>query len=350
MLNQEISNSILTISCAYNPPKGGVAQVVYTYSQEVYPSFKCVVNSQSGKLRNLWLATSGWLNMVWVLFVDRQIKIVHIHTASRNSFYRSMYFVRLAHFYRKKVVLHIHGGGFKDFYQTNPRKIKHLLSSCEAIVALTDGWNDFFKNEVGLSNVWTVNNIVSKPHIQEKKGYDEKMHLLFLGLIDDDKGIFELLDVLSDNRQLFSNKIVLHIGGNGQVERLKNVISENRLDEMVIYEGWVSGVRKIELFNMCDVFVLPSYIEGLPIAILESLSYGMPILSTRVGGIPEIINSRNGWLVTPGDKSQLCAFLEMIIYNPNRVREMRVGCIESIESSLPDKVTEQLKKLYDTLL
>lgn len=60
------------------------------------------------------------------------------------------------------------------------------------------------------------------------------------------------------------------------------------------------------MLNGADVYVLPSYKEGLPISILEAMSYSLPVISTRVGGIPEIImNGKNGLLINPGDKEAL---------------------------------------------
>lgn len=351
MLSEELSSQILTISCAFNPPKGGVAQVVYTYSKEVYPVFKSVENSKSGpKIRNLWSAVTGMIKTIWILLTDRKIKIVHIHSASRTSFYRSMIFVNLSHFFKKRVVMHIHGGGFKEFYKTNPQKIKKKLLSCDAVLALTGGWNKFFSKEVGLPNVWTVNNIVSQPLLRNVREKDNRIHLLFLGLIDDFKGIFELIEVVDANKSLLENKLVLHIGGNGQIDRLKRMISEKGLCTMVNYEGWVSGEKKNELLNQADVFILPSHIEGLPIAILEALSYGIPVITTPVGGIPEIVNNSNGWIFTPGDKQSLTNLLKEIILDPQLITVRKEYASKSVEANLPEDVSRVLDQLYNCLL
>ena len=74
----------------------------------------------------------------------------------------------------------------------------------------------------------------------------------------------------------------LKIGGNKNEEKLKKQIKDFNIQEIVTFEGWVSGNKKLELLNWADVFILPSFNEGLPISILEAMSYGMPIISTPV--------------------------------------------------------------------
>ena len=130
--------------------------------------------------------------------------------------------------------------------------------------------------------------------------------LLFLGLLGKNKGIYDLLECIRDHKVEFQGKLKLYIGGNGEIEHVKQLIKEYGIADIVIFEGWVSGDKKIELLNKSDAYILPSYKEGLPISILEAMSYGMPIISTPVGGIPEIVsNGENGYLVEPGNKEDI---------------------------------------------
>lgn len=350
MLSKELSNKILSIGGEYNPPKGGVAQVMYTYSKEVYPIFHCVTNSGNGGfVRKLWIFVQGIVKSFFSLLFNRNIKIVHIHTASYNSFKRSSYFVLLAKCFKKKVVLHIHGGAFKEYYKTNPKWIKNTLQKVDKVVALTESWKSFFQDEVCLSNVVVINNIVPSPQIKaiEKDG---KFHLLFLGAINEQKGIFDLVEVINQHKNEWRGKLILHIGGNQDVERLQNYISNNILFDLIKYEGWVSGEKKIELLNICDVFILPSYIEGLPISILEALSYGKPVITTPVGGIPEVVNDQNGFLFTPGDLKALAKIIGSLLDNSMLVQEMSINAKVSVDKNFSYNITEALDSLYRDLL
>ena len=145
------------------------------------------------------------------------------------------------------------------------------------------------------------------------------------------------MGVFCINKYRFSHKIELRIGGGGEVEKLKELISKYELEDFVYYEGFVSGNKKETLLNECDAYILPSYTEGLPVSILEAMSYGKPILSTPVGGIPEVVKE-NGILFQPGDLSAIREAIELIANNKSRRKEMGLKSKEMIEYYLPANV------------
>lgn len=351
MLSQEISRQILTIGCEYHYPKGGVAQVMHNYEQYVFPQFKCIVNSGGINLVDKLLkAVVAWMRMGFRLLVDKNVHIVHIHTASYNSFKRSAYFVWLAKSLKKKVVLHIHGGGFKEYYATNPKWIAGVLNRCDAIVTLSESWKKYYQSVTCGPDIYIVENIVAPPQKKEMQRKDDKCHLLYLGLIDKSKGIFDLLDVLYEHVDEFRNSVMLHIGGNGDVDSLKDKIEQYGLTEMVVYEGFVSGIKKVDLLLGCDAFILPSYTEGLPVSILEAMSYGKPILSTPVGGIPEIVKqNENGILFPPGDEVAIYESIKIIVTDISLRDCMGKESKNKSKIYLPEYVTSSLNKLYKNI-
>lgn len=108
---------------------------------------------------------------------------------------------------------------------------------------------------------------------------------MFMGEISMRKGGFDLLQAISDNKEYFKDKLLLRMGGNEVDGDIKTFIRNHQLEDFVSYEGWISGEKKTECLNWEDVYILPSYNEGLPIAILEAMSYKHPVISTPVGGI-----------------------------------------------------------------
>lgn len=176
---------------------------------------------------------------------------------------------------------------------------------------------------------------------------DNRFHLLFLGLITAQKGIYDLVDVIREIRRDLRDKFCLHIGGNGETERLQGLIDENDLSDLVSFEGWVSGEKKRELFSLADAYILPSYIEGLPISILEAMSYGLPILSTPVGGIPEVVDETNGILFTPGDKKEMADAIKSIVGNPQIGKSKGSASREKAVRYYPDNVASELIEIYN---
>ena len=351
---QDISSQILTIGCEYKKSRGGIARVLSCYQAYVYESFRFVANSGDGtKIRKLlWVITALFRSAI-ALIRHEEVRIVHIHTSSYNSFRRSVWFVRLATLFNRKVVMHIHSGAFKTYYRDNEEFVRRILLRCDAIVALSDEWKNFFENEVGHPSVFVINNVVSEPFklddADERK--DEKLHLLFLGLINNDKGIFDLLQSFAQLGDSVKNNLVLHVCGAGETERLKNMIQSLHLEHSVAFEGWVSGMEKVRLLNCCDVFVLPSYYEGLPISILEAMSYGMAIVSTRVGGIPSVVTTdENGYLLEPGETKALAKTIETLVENRDLVQWLGASSLSRISAYFPDAVSSQLRNMYNNLL
>ena len=348
-MERKLSEKILTIGNRSDKPDGGIAQVLYSYRKHVFPVFKSVVNFKRGNFFYKMLVTgAGYIDTFFCLLFDRKIRIVHIHTASGNGFRRNIPFVSLATMMGKEVVLHIHSGRFNDYYEDHRVLVEKVFAKCTVIVALTKEIKAFY-DKMGCKKVEIINNIIEYPEIRSITFEDEAIHMLYLGVITKTKGIYDLLDVMVEHKKEFEGKLVLHVGGNKEVDTLRTIIADNHLEGIVKFEGWVSGENKIDLLNKCQVFVLPSYTEGLPISILEALSYGDFIIATNVGGIPEIVNSDNGILFPPADKHALHEALKKIL-ETRPFNENRQKIIDSSKNYLPDVVGEQLERLYLNIL
>ena len=97
--------------------------------------------------------------------------------------------------------------------------------------------------------------------------------------------------------------------------------------------------------------ILPSYNEGLPIAILEAMSYKHPVISTPVGGIPEVIeNGENGLLVKPGDTAAIADAVRFYIINKEKIAEHGAHAYEIVKDFFPEKVFSDLDGIYQALL
>ena len=350
MLDCNLASKILSIGCKYQHPRGGVAQVLYNYAHYIFHDFKCITNSGgTNKWYKLIKAICALLQMSYKLVFDKDIQIVHIHTASYNSFKRSSWFVHVAKFFQKKVILHIHGGGFKEYYSTNPKWITSILDKCDSIITLSESWKQFYHSITSCTHIYIVENIIAPPALQTVIK-DGKFHLLFLGLIIEQKGIFDLLEAIVLYKNVFNDKIHLHIGGNGKVDMLMNFIKQHNIQEIVTYEGFVSGSKKSKLFNVADAYILPSYTEGLPVSILEAMSYNLPILSTPVGGIPEIVQTGiNGILFQPGDKIAMVNAIMALSKNEKLRIEMGTHSYQHIEPFFAKNIEHKLKDIYTTL-
>ncbi len=104
------------------------------------------------------------------------------------------------------------------------------------------------------------------------------------------------------------------LAGDGQVDEVRKFVRTNGLDDTIDVVGWVGAVERDRLLAESAIFVLPSYSEGLPMALLEAMSNGVVPVTMAVGAIPEVVTDGvNGLLVTPGDPGQVAEALQSLI-------------------------------------
>ncbi len=352
-INTELSKKILVIGVKRDTP-GGMAAVVNSYDR-YFEQMKYITTWKVGnKLAKVLYVLYAFLIFLYKMLFDKQIKIIHIHAAANASFRRKSLFVHVGKFFGKKVILHMHAADFEEYYANSKNKMNILttITKCDGLIVLSQSWREYFKKiGIPLDKIYVLNNVVSPPLMQYVHSQEDVFNLLFLGEIGKRKGVYDLLKVISENKSFFSGRMKLRVGGNLEEEIIKNYIFENNLSSIVSFEGWIKGDKKVECLNWADAYILPSYNEGLPIAILEAMSYSCPIVSTNVGGIPEIVkNEYNGFLIEPGNHGEIFDSLKKLVLNPDLVKIMGGNSYKMITPFFPENVFLHLKKIYNTLL
>lgn len=352
LMNKNISQKVIMVGvfAGKNAP-GGMASVIQGYKPYIEKLKYITSWKDTNKLMKLIIAIRAYLVLLFTLIFDKHIKIVHFHTAEKNSFWRKAKLQSLSKRFGKKTVMHIHAATFKEFYAESSAqdkvKIKDILNRNAALIVLSSSWKNWFI-EIGIPEhkIFVINNIIDYPQIQEKKD-DGKLHLLFMGELGDRKGVFDILRGITNHKDEIKDKIEFRIGGNKNEAILIDTIKKNGLDSFVFFEGWVAGEKKTKLENWADVYILPSFNEGLPIGILEAISYKNAIISSPVGGIPDIIkDGENGLLVTPGHDEEIYQAIKKLIDNKKLLNDFKFINSEMIKDYYPDTVIHQLSSLY----
>lgn len=353
MINKDLAAKVLYLGVSMRT-KGGMTAVLVSYKKYIdgmrfIPTWKL-----GNKAVKAWYAAQAIVRAWWLCRFDKRIRIVHIHGAANASFYRCRMFIRLAKKFGKKVILHEHAADFVEFFNTTEDKanIIETINACDSLIVLSNSWKNYFAS-IGVkeSKIYVLNNIISPPIAECKPHYDGKLHLMYMGEISERKGAFDLLKAISDNKEFFKDRLLLRMGGNEVDGDIKAYIKEYGLEDFVTYEGWIAGQKKTDCLTWEDVYILPSYNEGLPIAILEAMSYTHPIISTPVGGIPEIVkNGENGILVHPGNTMEITNAIKYYIENPKEIKTHGNKAFIKSKDFFPKKVFTDLEKIYNMLL
>jgi glycosyltransferase involved in cell wall biosynthesis len=317
---------------------GGISSVVNVYRKDgLFERFSIIyltTHRDGTKLQKLHIWIYAWVHFLLLLF-KRKIVLVHAHTASGMSFWRKMLFFFPAFLLGVPCLLHLHGGGFPNFYERSNRFYKSLIrfvfDHVDCIIVLSDSWVEWARSISKNPSVVRIYNPVELPPVVD---FDlrESHSILFLGRLGEGKGTFDLLKAIS--RIVYKHQnLKLFLGGDGDLEQAEIVIQELGLRSNVEILGWVSGAEKFSLLERVAIYVLPSYAEGLPMSVLEAMAAGLPVISTPVGGIPEIITSGlEGWLIQPGDVNGLSIALDNLLSDKDRRRQMGAAARNKIKN------------------
>lgn len=348
MIPENISSHIIVAGIDYHG-KGGVSTVI-SCQKDMMETFNFLKLQQPGWRKYV-------LPFVAVLkafrYLPTRYKIVHIHSASYSDFYRSGIFVLLFKLFRKKVILHIHGAEFEKFHAHNPRSVNYICHKADMLVTVSNYFVNFLKQVNLNDNVALLHNSI--PTIIAKTNnnctHPDTLILSYFGVITGRKGIFEVLEAIAICKNRLHTNIEFHIGGNGEIDRMHDTISRLGLQDTVIYDGWLGENEKKQLLEKSDIFIHPSYFESFGISILEAIGHEIPVITTAVGGITDLVTDRfNGIVVEPGNVEQIA---EAIIYLANHPEErLRLGANASKHAAnfCHEKIVEKLQDIYNTLL
>lgn len=291
------------------------------------------------------------------LILFKKIDIIHIHSSSWGGFWRFSLYVFFGKLSNKNVIMHIHGAEFKSFYGESNIFLKFIISavleSTERLIVLSKHWKDYFEEISPKVSKIIVENSVSLTKLNIERNYNSDVKkVLFLGGLTARKGVNELLEAIPKIKDKNEN-ILFTVAGfplkNEKLllKRLERAEEQGLLDLRVN----ISNDTKSQLFLDSHIFLLQSFDEGLPFTILEAMSYGLPVVSTPVGAIPEVIvEEENGILISPGKSNQLVEKILELISNVDLLKKMQTANLLKIKNHYSTSVMiNKIEKIYESL-
>jgi glycosyltransferase involved in cell wall biosynthesis len=316
---------------------------------------------ESGKvsLQNIAFAISQYARFLSALYRFRP-HIIHLHTSQDIGWLKDTFFVLVGKAYHCRIVIHVHAADFDELYARKSGPIQHytrtVMELADAVIALSEEWANRLTNIVPAERVFTFKNCIAVDAVSPQPSYrpKDKPRALFLGTIGTRKGAFDLLEAMGRLKSRGS-PLQAWIAGDeerkGQLHIAHARVKESQLGHSCQLLGIVRGKEKAELLSKASLFVLPSYNEGLPMAVLEAMAAGLAVVSSPVGGIPEVVkDGYNGFLVTPGDVETLAEKLAILAGDTDLREIMGKRSREIIERELDVKpYVVRLVALYKSL-
>lgn len=291
----------------------------------------------------------------WSLLRSGGRRIAHIHTCSGLSYFLDGALVLAARACRVPVVLHIHGGRFDKFLDelgvVRGWLARLIARSAARVVVLSEVWRERLERRLPGARLAIVANGVPVPARARQPGSQSEPVVLFLGAICAAKGVEDLVRAAA---RLTANARIALIGPEtetGMLEKLHRLAAELGVAGRIDFVGPLLGAAKSAWLARATLFVLPSYVEALPISILEAMAAGCPVVATTVGAVPTVIrDDETGLLITPGDVGALAAAIDRLL-SDGRLRDRLAARArrECVERFSIDHTVEQLSRIYSEI-
>ena len=283
----------------------------------------------------------------------RKVDVVHLHMAEKGSVLRKAILVVLCRVTGTPVVVHAHGARFAPGFDRLPRSVRRtvarVLRSADRFVALSAGEAASYTERLGLvpGRVVVLPNPV--PEIDGGLHRSERPYrtVAFVGRIGERKGAFELVEAFAALPVTTRSRTRLVLVGDGDVAAARALADRLGIGEHLETTGWVDGVRLADVYRTADLVALPSHDEALPMTLLEAVAWGVPVVTTPVGSIPDhFVDGESCLLVPPGDVPALTAALERLLSDPDLARRLVDGAAPLRERFGPRRYRSALGEIY----
>ena len=276
--------------------------------------------------------------------------VVHIHAEG------PAFFAWLPKMLGKRVVVTVHGIdwqrekwqsglGSKFIHQGEKNAVKYA----DEVIVLSKGVQDYFKKTYDRETHFIPNG-VNRPQIREAKlitdkfGLKKDSYILFLGRLVPEKGIRYLIEAFKDVK---TDKKLVIAGGSSDTDSFMEELKDlAKGDDRILFTGFVQGTMLDELYSNAYIYTLPSDLEGMPLSLLEAMSYGNCCLVSDISECAEVVEDK-ALIFKKSDVEDLRERLQDACDHPEMVMKMKNQAADFICAKYNwDEVVKETMKLY----
>lgn len=308
---------------------------------------------------NLLCTLKGLKSLMFLLpSWNYDFTLFHLSQGILGILKESLYIFIIKIFTKSKMVCRFPGGDFLKFFNNSgafKSYIKLVLNNINLII--TEG-------EIASSQFHKINKTIKliSAHIgipdhgiKNFKSPIKRFEVLYICNHCKEKGLW---DVIYSMPAIVGEKtnIIFNFAGElrlteNEKKKLYEFIDKELLSDFIKFHGVITGEEKWELFRRASIQILPSYSEGLPTSIIEGLSFGLPIVASNVGAIPEVVKDGvNGFIINPGDRTKLCEIILRLSRDSSLVNQIsQTNRKYFLEEFTIDKFCKRIEQCIATL-
>lgn len=289
--------------------------------------------------------------------------LIHLNPSfCSKALVRDGIFLLISKVFGKKVLIFNHGWDEKTEHQIRTHCLslfRMVFSRADAYIVLASGFKRKLV-ELGYSNPIFVETTVVEDFlfsagddactIRKNRQYKD-FKILFLSRIEIGKGVYESLDAFHLLKKKYPEISMIFAGDGSELANLRRYAANHNMTD-IEFTGYVSGSAKSDVFSRADVYLFPSWSEGMPISVLEAMSYGLPVVTRPVGGIPDFFeNGKMGFVTESKDPEVLADLLGKLI--DDREGRLSMGDFNhryAREHFQPSIIAGRLERIYRDIL
>ena len=363
------------------PPEEGIGNYVYGLSKKLIERGHNVTIITRGTWNKTQREVIDGVEVIKVQFIPFYPFYIHLHGIFVNKIFRSLESqIDIVHIHSPlppfietslPIITTVHSPKFVDFSRAKVTSFYSLFSKISARFVS-------YSIELKLLQTSDIVTTLSRSIAQELKRYyldtgkicvisngvDEKFfvpakdsiengnkYILYVGRIDREKGLFDLIDCGKYMCNERSDISFLLAGKGRDLDTLKKKAEKLGLQDKFIFLGQVGREQLVRLYQKSTIFAFPSYHEGIPTAVLEAMSCGLPIIATNVRGNRDLIShGKNGILVPPWSPKEMAETILMLLGDDKMKKELGTNARKTIEEKFTwDIVSTKILHCYESL-
>lgn len=352
---------VLLIS-PHPPPYGGIANwtaMLLEYSKNTEDSFSTIniaPKKRSTEGRTIFdrVFVSGFDMLNKRRELKAQIKndrpdVIHMTTSGSLAIIRDILLLKTARKYGIPTYYHIHFGKTEQMAESNSflwKLFSKAMKTADAVLAIDKKTYCAVKKYAPCANAIMVPNPINTaklPRLKDKL----KKQVVFLGWVVPAKGVSELVEAWNTVGQEYPDYKLLVIGQSRSeyLEKLKNKVKT----ENIIFTGEMPHEKAMETVAESEAFILPSYTEGFPNAVVEAMALKKPVVASTVGAIPEMLEDDCGILIKPKSSEEIIMALRKVLSDKELRERISANALSKVNSEYTiETVYKQYKEIWNS--
>lgn len=326
---------------------GGITSVLKRYEKmEIWEKYRCSwIETQINKgiALKFWYMIKAYISM---LFIVPKYDIVHFHTVPGNSLIVQMPIFLYSKLWGKKTIVHFHVGNQLYEYKDN-RIMNFVLKKATKVVVLANVINRYLKELYGIDGA-VIYNPINK---QEKRSFAKTENFIFFAAyLIKEKGYTTLLEAYSTLAYKYPDWNLV-IAGTGELDEARQMCEKFGITDKVTIYNWLNRDEMDRMYGKAGIFCIASVKEGFPMSFLEAASYGVPVVSTPVGGLVDVLeDGTNSMVFEFNDSKQLSEKLDTLMGDEKLRKDISLNLQKLVETTFSEEaVSQQLDRFYESL-